>query len=135
MYDTAHRFIEAALRDILEASGRKHNELRKKCQTVQQTLQSLNKDYVKSGNTNITILPYRVAIRIKSESGDKVNSVPRQWDVLANLLIDCIQLACETHQQNITEPALDCLQVYPCPLRFGSFSVLLETPYLQVHKT
>jgi hypothetical protein len=97
-----------------------HNKIRL---TSLETLQDLNKVQRKASKSSTALSPYKDAISIKSEyvtlklhltwhrSGDTVKSVPKQWDVLANLLVDCIQLACESKRDNIIEPALDCLQV------------------------
>lgn len=65
--------------------------------------------------------------------GDTVKSVQKQWDVLANLLVDAIQLACEAKRDSITEPALDCLQVCTTNQHLCSlFKKLLIYGYIQV---
>lgn len=88
-YDTAHRFLEVAFKDILTAStDRKQAELRKKCEEILstfnpyatantlETLQDLNKAQHRT-KSDASLVPYQDAISIKTEYVQQVGLLTR----------------------------------------------------------
>eukprot|EP01124_Arcella_intermedia_P007339 TRINITY_DN14468_c0_g1_i2.p1 TRINITY_DN14468_c0_g1~~TRINITY_DN14468_c0_g1_i2.p1 ORF type:complete len:2692 (+),score=798.91 TRINITY_DN14468_c0_g1_i2:41-8116(+) len=107
MSDTAHTFISSSLQRILGiAKSKKFNMLVEKCTEALEVLQKIAEA---TKNQKKKLFPYadRITISIDKLTKDEKYT---EWDILANLLVEPLLVACESHLTTLAEPALDCLQ-------------------------
>eukprot|EP01130_Rhizamoeba_saxonica_P004487 TRINITY_DN1832_c0_g1_i1.p1 TRINITY_DN1832_c0_g1~~TRINITY_DN1832_c0_g1_i1.p1 ORF type:complete len:1559 (-),score=294.89 TRINITY_DN1832_c0_g1_i1:30-4664(-) len=105
MTDTAHTFIKSSLALISKKVGRRQGTLKNSCKTAIEVLDKM----AQSGqNGESKLVPYVHQILLLDEV--PIEEISEHWDYLINVLVDPLQLACETRDTNQMAVALDCFQ-------------------------